>query len=641
MQFKYPEILYALFLLLIPIFVHLFQLRRFQKVDFTNVAFLKKATIQTRKSSQLKKWLTLLARLLALAAIIFAFAQPFSASKKALNTEKETVIYIDNSFSMEAKGPNGPMLKRALQELYEILDGEEKISWFTNDEAKRNISQSDFKSEVLSIGYSQNQWDLPDVLLKAKQLFSNSPTALKRLVIISDFQRKGAFPAVDSSFVVETIQTKPVIQSNISIDTAYLVSKNTEKLQLAVIVSGMGEVPENSTISLLKDGRLMAKTGVDFSERQKNTLTFDIEYTTGFQGEISINDPSLGYDNSLFFSINAEEKIKVLAINQSNADFLRKLFDSESYEYLEEEFNQLNYSDIPRQNLIVLNELKTLPVSLVNSLKTFHDNGGTLSIIPAKELDISSYNLLLNALGIATFQPDVHNQEKKMTKINFSHPLFQGVFEKEVSNFQYPTVQSYLEMNTLASNVLAFEDNKPFLVQSGKTYLATAAFDSGNSNFKTSPLIVPTFINMAQQSLPTPKLYIENGEKNTYAVPIQLIQDEILTLKDSISSFIPLQQTKANSVEITTIEDPNKAGNYSIYKGDQLLQRISYNYPRTESQLVYASVDDWKGVQNFTSVQELFQSIAEENNRTTFWKWFVIFAVLFLIAEMSILKFFK
>lgn len=61
MQFKNPEILYALFLLLIPIIIHLFQFRKFQKEAFTNVAFLKEVSIQTRKSSQLKKWLALLA----------------------------------------------------------------------------------------------------------------------------------------------------------------------------------------------------------------------------------------------------------------------------------------------------------------------------------------------------------------------------------------------------------------------------------------------------------------------------------------------------------------------------------------------------------------------------------------------------
>ena len=128
MQFKHPELLYALFLLLIPIIIHLFQLRRFQKVDFTNVAFLKKVTIQTRKSSQLKKWLILLMRLAAMACLIFAFAQPFTASKIALNAQKETVLYLDNSFSMEAKGVQGPLLKRAIQDLYEQSAGVEKIS---------------------------------------------------------------------------------------------------------------------------------------------------------------------------------------------------------------------------------------------------------------------------------------------------------------------------------------------------------------------------------------------------------------------------------------------------------------------------------------------------------------------------------
>ena len=117
MQFKNPELLYALFLLLIPIIVHLFQLRKFQKEYFTNVAILKKAQLQTRKSQLIKKWLVLLTRLLLLTAIIIAFAQPYFSKTNSFNTEKETVIYLDNSFSMQAKGNNGPLLKRAIQDI--------------------------------------------------------------------------------------------------------------------------------------------------------------------------------------------------------------------------------------------------------------------------------------------------------------------------------------------------------------------------------------------------------------------------------------------------------------------------------------------------------------------------------------------
>ena len=69
MHFIHPEYLYGLFLLIIPVLVHLFQLRRFKKEKFTNVKFLKKAVLKTRKSSQIKKWLILTIRCLLLACL--------------------------------------------------------------------------------------------------------------------------------------------------------------------------------------------------------------------------------------------------------------------------------------------------------------------------------------------------------------------------------------------------------------------------------------------------------------------------------------------------------------------------------------------------------------------------------------------
>ena len=128
MQFKHPELLYGLFLLLIPIIIHLFQLHKFQKVAFTNVAFLKEATLQTRKSSRIKKWLILITRLLLLAALVFAFAQPFTSKSNSFKTKKETVIYLDNSFSMQAKGNQGELLKRAVQDIMTNVPEDENIS---------------------------------------------------------------------------------------------------------------------------------------------------------------------------------------------------------------------------------------------------------------------------------------------------------------------------------------------------------------------------------------------------------------------------------------------------------------------------------------------------------------------------------
>ena len=134
MHFKHPEILYFLFLLIVPILVHLFQLRRFKISYFTNVRFLKELSIQTRKSSKIKKRLLLATRLLLLTCIILAFAQPFFEAKDSKNATNEMYIILDNSFSMQAKGKKGELLKRAVQELLENTPETTQFSLLTNTE---------------------------------------------------------------------------------------------------------------------------------------------------------------------------------------------------------------------------------------------------------------------------------------------------------------------------------------------------------------------------------------------------------------------------------------------------------------------------------------------------------------------------
>lgn len=640
MLFKHPEILYALFLLLIPIFIHLFQLRRFQKVDFTNVAFLKKVTIQTRKSSQLKKWLTLLMRLLALACIIIAFAQPYTASKTALNTKKETVVYIDNSFSMQAKGEKGPILERALQDLFDKTGGTEKISWFTNNSERKNTSPQDFKSEILSVEYSQNQLTPIQVLLKANQLFSNEKDVSKRLVYLSDFQQKETFPEIPEDLIVDAVQLKPVKASNIAIDSVFVASKNASTTHLKVNVSKRGNESLEVPISLFNNEKLIAKTAIDFSANSNGTVTFDIDNSEEFIGRLELNDPNLPFDNTLFFSINKPGKIKVLAINEADGNFLQRLFEKEEFQFTQQTFITLNYNEIPDQNFIILNELKEIPASLATSLKAFAEDGGSVLIIPASEADLNSYNNVLLSMALGTLSNE-KIQEKKITNIVFSHPLFKDVFEKEVANFQYPKVNSFYNISSNATPAITFEDNQPFLLQKNKTYLFTAAINKENSNFQNSPLVVPTIYNMALQSLPLPDLYYTIGKQNSVAIPVKLGADEILTIKDSITHFIPLQQTKANFVLITTLDDPKIASNYQIVKENEFLENISYNFNRNESELQYLNIEDWKGAEVYKTVDDLFDSISEANSINSFWKWFAIFALLFLLFEMLILKFYK
>ena len=596
--------------------------------------------MQTRKSSQIKKWLVLLLRLLAVAAIVIAFAEPFKASTTALNSAKETTLYIDNSFSMQANGPKGPLLNSALQELLTKIPPKATINWFTNSSSKKGASVQEVKEDFLKLGYTQKQFSAKQVLLKADGFFSKDETSDKRLIYISDFQKNEAFPKVSDRFKIDAVQLKPFLQQNIAIDSAYVVAKNTGVTQLKVALSAKELSKTTVSVSLHNKDILSSKIAVDFTKQNKQNITFDIDTTTGFQGSISLTDTGLSYDNSLYFSINTPPKLKVLSIHTANAGFLQRLFASQEFEYTTQDANTLNYSLLAQQNCIILNELKSIDTSLSNALKEFSQNGGSVLIIPARDIDITSYNSLLSNLNLGSFERQLV-QQKKISNIVFEHPLYSDVFEKRITNFQYPTINSFYTITSKAPTLLGFEDDKPFLLGFQNNYLATAAFNTQNSNFISSTLIVPTLYNIARQSLETPKLYYTIASSVSFGVAAKLTEDEILNIKDSIVNFIPLQKVKANKVIITTNAYPKSAGTFSINKADEFIESVSYNYNRDETSVIYGDVKKWNGVTPHQNITSLFDAILKENTITDFWKWFALLALVFLIAEMLVLKFYK
>ncbi|WP_223034328.1 BatA domain-containing protein [Hanstruepera marina] len=641
MQFKHPEILYAIFILVIPIIIHLFQLRRFRKQAFTNVAFLKKVTLQTRKSSQIKKWLTLLTRLLLLACIVIAFAQPYFSQKNVQNTKPENIIYLDNSFSMQAKGEKGTLLNRAIQEIIENLDETEEFTLITNDKTFKNTNLKAIQNELLQLSYSSNQLPYEAALLKGNKLFSKDGSRLKNFVFISDFQLKdNDFPInVDSLFNIKLAHLKPVNSSNASIDSVFIANYTNNNTVLKAVINS--NTPNSNTlpVSLYDGENLLAKTAVELVDGAA-TAEFTITNPLLSNGLISIDDNGLQFDNTFYFNINKPSKINTLVISQEDASFLSKIYNDNEFEHTETTLAQLNYSDIDKQNLIVLNELSNIPNSLSNSLKVFEEKGGLVIVIPSLDAEVESYASFLNHYGI-NFMP-LLNSEKHVTKINFSHPIFDNVFDKQVSNFQYPKVNSYHIVNTNTSNqALSFEDNRAFLLQAQRVFVFSAALNSENSNFKQSPLIVPTFYNIAQQSLQMPKLYYTIGNPNSFDIATTLQQDAVLSLKKGDLNLIPQQQYFNNKVSVFTHEVPDEAGVYSVIDKDTVIENVSYNYNREESNLTYQDISNFNQASISNSVAKVFTTIKSESKINELWKWFIIFALAFLIIEMLILKYFK
>ena len=648
MQFNNPTILYFLALLIIPIIVHLFQLQKFVKIPFTNVAFLKKLAQETRKSSRLKKWLILCTRMLLFSAILFAFSQPYFSDK---NTTKKqhTFIYLDNSLSTSSKGKKGNLLQNSAKEIIENASQKDLYSLQTNSNFFKKISYTELKNELLKIKNTSKKIDLNSVLLKINSFEKSKTKTLTKNILISDYQNtyKNKFTNVTPSFSV--IKLKNSKSDNISIDSVFISNTNTNNLTIHVVIRNQGEEKNNIPIAIFNADKLISKQSYSIKKDTKKTIPFTIQNQSKFLGKIETTfSDTYTFDNSFYFTLNSTKNVNVLSIG-NDASFLSKIYTKDEFNFTETSLQNVNYNSIQKQQLIILNELEIIPENLSKSIFNFLNEGGNIVIIPNQKSKIDSYNSFLEKVANSKIKFKV-TDTLKITNINYNHPLFKNVFSKKVSNFQYPTTQSYYPISSKnSSKIVSFENNQPFISQiktsNSNIYWISSSINKNNSNFLNSPLIVPVFYNFGKLSFKHSKLYNYLDDENTIDIETQLGKDEILTISNATFSFIPTQQTFQNKVNITTKAQPTKEGFYNILRKKDTIQTIAFNTPKEESNLNFLDLnllkETNKDINTSSTIKEVFNDLNEKNEVHWLWKWFLALAIVSLLLEIFILKFYK
>jgi Aerotolerance regulator N-terminal len=642
MTFKQPEILAFLLLLLVPIVVHLFQLRRFKTEFFTNVKFLKELSAQTRKSATIKKWLLLGTRLLLLLFLILAFAQPFFKSKDNKNVNNEMFIILDNSFSMQAKGKKGELLKRAVQELLENTPEYQQFSLLTNADNYWNTDIKSIQNELQTLEYTATPFVLDNLLSKInahKTMFNKDIVIITDAIGLTENQLKSISKKDKTYFVIP----KAELQSNVSIDSVFINQNLDNFYEIGLKLSNFNDNKVAVPVALYNKNKLLAKSIVSIENKVK-TINFTIP-KEDFQGYASIEDKGLEYDNKLFFSISKPEKTKVITIGETaKSDFLSRIFTIEEFDYQNFELAVLDYNLIENQDAIILNELSNIPQALQTTLKSFVEKGGNLIYIPSADCSKENSTIFLTNFGSLQFNT-LQNSEKLITKINFSHPIFNTVFEKKIDNFQYPNTKSAFVINSAFAPILTFQDQNPFLISIenpiSTVFVFAAPINKSNSNFQNSPLIVPTFYNMAKNNGKTGITNLIIGENKPFLVDVLLAKDQILNVKNEQENFIPTQQILNNKVKLNFNDYPEKAGNFEIYNQEKSIKNISFNYNRTESDLATNNTNLFSNYKILDNIETVFNSIHTDRTESQIWKLFVLLALICLIAEIFIQKFVK
>ena len=121
MSFNSPWLLWALFAASVPIIIHLVNRWRHRSVPWAAMEFLLRAARETRGTKKLLHYLILALRVMAVAALVTAFARPllgsfFGWGSSGLN---EVLLVLDRSASMDARPDKTSSLRDAIPPLVE------------------------------------------------------------------------------------------------------------------------------------------------------------------------------------------------------------------------------------------------------------------------------------------------------------------------------------------------------------------------------------------------------------------------------------------------------------------------------------------------------------------------------------------
>jgi hypothetical protein len=415
MTWLYPQFLWALFLLAIPIIIHLFNFRRYKKILFTNLKFLKQVSSETKSGSQLRRYLILSARLLALTFLIFAFAQPILIKNKVSESGNFISIIIDNSFSMNQTGAEGLMFEAAKNRARIIVEQSNKldrIQFITSNQDPallHFVNKEDALEALDKISPQSQSFPLSD-LLKLQNRLLNQENGDKRSYVISDFQKSKNHVTerhLDSSIVCQFIKVNGPIVDNLSIDTCWLSSpviQKNETILLNVQISNYSDNDyEDLNLELMINGQPKGISNFNISSFDKSTTTiqFTLENSGLHTCELKLGGDLIPTDDQLFFNFYIKEQHQIVCISETINPFVDAIFqDNPGFAIQHNTYGNINYSNFKSSSLIVINEPKEMMSGLLSELDQYLKNGGNVVIFPHASEPFGGLKNTLSTYGV-------------------------------------------------------------------------------------------------------------------------------------------------------------------------------------------------------------------------------------------------
>jgi len=693
MEFVHPEILWALAALAIPIAVHLLNFRRFKRVAFSQVAFLTEVKRDSKAMQQIKHWLILLLRLLALACLILAFAQPFFPPSGANDLgqkqgEGQAIsLYVDNSYSMQAIGENGQLLQSAKNKASVVVEKFESTDRFhilTNNFSGRDqvfLTQEQALERLSKIQTSPVVRPIETVMKRMASQLEKEPLRKRVAYLFSDLQESTHRFSSQSSaadtiarwhFIPEFSNASP----NIWVDSIWF----EEPLQLT-------ERPASLRIRLRHNSKQAVEglpMGLTIQGDKVAAGTFNLvpglttdtalRFTHGLagiqRGHIAIEDAPIQYDDDLYFGYKVRDEIRVLHItdntNSAAAQSIARVFQSTNNLYRLSTIDKWTPGAIDQEHLIIVSGVVSPSSGLSQTLATFVNQGGSVCYMPDRACSNTLFYQAFNAGDSGNWV----SESDRVADVNTEHPFFAGVFDNQPERLNLPVITALWKRTpmaleeVMASTLLGHAFFSRLIVGQGIAYFFATSPEASCSNLTRHALWVPLLLRMAERSKATPLMRGTIGQSNPIVVDSSSDNLESVTLtKTGFTSPLPeenrpnpqswLAETRyiqgKSAIQVQGLE--LTPGIYDVNFSNETVAAVGMNQDRKESDPRAFSVADfeaqwsdwnWPHVDVIqASAASLSEVIDRQEKASSLWFYFILSALLSLFAESFLLHSWK
>jgi len=692
MTFLNTTILIGIIAGAIPIIIHLITRQKAKIIVFSTLRFLTELKNQQIRRLKIRQILLLILRTLIILFIIFAFARPTLKGRLSTGVSSAAkttaVLILDNSLSMGLES-NGQQLydiaKQRAQELeYLFTAGDEIFGLFAAVGTPPIFegAKYDFKTAskiIQKTAVSQISTELIGALVKAKEILEQSSNINNEIYLISDLQQAG-FKNVenlilplfqDQEIKVFVIPVQENQMSNLvitDVKPANQIIEIGKVFELEATVKNAGnKIERNKLVQVFIDDKRSGQATLNIEPGNSQTTKFRVvpQKTGLITGSVLLEDDDLFLDNRRYFTFYVPEQINVLIIGQNLKDirFLELALNpySEQASPIKTDNlppNRIEFGTLKNYQVVILSNVPRVDGTLLSSIEDHVKAGGGLIIFLGNEVALRDYNQNLNEkLSLPLFTEtigEIGSSSSFLTlgKIDFSHPIFTGVFEDQKKEVESPLFYFVTKMNLKPEHekIIEFSNGDPFLLESnagkGRLLLFASAIDPSWSDLYLKGLFVP----LLNRSVTYLAGNVNKFNQNYF------VHQELTTDVAGADNFANFQVEKPDG-KLTKVvpqigegaykikfQDSDLAGIYSLYVGDRLITRWAVNPDPNESDVTAIATNKLKDIIGEGKIISIPKGAALASVVTTsrygreLWKYLIGIALLFLIIEMILAR---